>query len=344
MSFSAICPEVNTQIADLAGEHFKLKTQSELGFLKGLTDQLTTSQVEVVPINTRDGKIKTAQVMYQKRTPESDVTETINDCITGPFQQSDNFDFTVKIDQQVNLEFEYNVTDIRELCENQSSWIAKDIMGKMDALYRKINRRLITIAVANFGNYATGVNSGVAPISLSLLEPFAAGGMTGANFLGESIMMNAISDARLVGKPMAFGVGDLRNYSNMRAIGNNNMLGIDLATDQNFFYLNDPMVGQILGNDDEFIVMEAGAMQFIPVAFNVGDRHVIMAENMTVGTVLDPRFGIEFDLNAFMQPECPTVWKFRLSLNYAAPVMYNDAYTPADYLFGVNGILKFDAA
>lgn len=343
MAFTAICPALNEQLANLAGEHFKQQTQSELGFLKGLTDQYNNSSVEITPLNRQNGQIRTVQVMYQKRTPESEVTETINNCVTGPFNESDNFSFNVDVNLELSHEFEYNEDKIRELCEGKNSWIAKDMMGKMDALYRKLNRRLITIAIANFGNYATGVNSGTSPIALSLLEPFATGGMTGANFLGESIMLNALSDARVVGKPMAFGVGDLRNYSNMRAIGNNNMLGVDLATDQNFYFLADPMVGDVLGNVDEFIAMEAGAMQFIPVPQYVGEYQNI-TESRTKSTIVDPRFGIEFDFFIYNVEACPDQWKARLSLRYAAPVMYNDAYASTDYLFGVNGLFKFDAA
>jgi hypothetical protein len=343
MSFSAICPNLNEQIANLAGEHFKLGTKSELGLLKGLTDQLSTGQIKVVPIDLGTGQIRTAQVMYQKRTPEDQVTTTINDCITGPYQESDNFAFTVNITDQVNLEFQYDDTKIRELCESRESWVAKDMMGKMDALYRVINRRAATVATANFGNYSDGTNSGTSPISLGLIQPLAAGGMNGANYQGESIMLNALSDARIVGKPMAFGTGALREYSDMRAIGNNNALGMDLSTDQNFIFLSDPIVSDVIGNVDEFLVMEAGSMQFIPVPQFVGQYQKI-SEFRGNATITDPRFGVSFDLNYFQPEGCPNQWKMRLSLNYALPVMYNDAYAPTDYLFGVNGIFKFDAA
>jgi hypothetical protein len=270
-SFTAICPALNTQLLTIAKEHSPQVKRTQNGFLLALLDQYNTSNVDVVPIDQGDGKIKDVQVMRQKRATTSEVSQGIPDCMDGPFGEADNYAQTYRIDDSVYMDFQVEDFKVRELCESQVSWFAKDVSNRLDALFSQMDNIAITDAITQFGNYGNGVNSGTSPIALDMVQPLAAGGMNGANYQGEVIMRNALSDARVAGTPIVIGVGELRDYVGIRQYSTSNALGIDLSRGGSFAYFEDPAVGTIIGNANHFIALEAGAYQFVPVNFYVGN-------------------------------------------------------------------------
>jgi hypothetical protein len=342
MSFTAICPAINEQLLTLAKEHAPQVKRTQNGFLLALLDQYNTSSVEVTPIDRGDGKIRDVQVMRQKRATTAEVSQGIPDCMEGPFNESDNYGETYRIDDSVYMDFQVEDYKVRELCESQASWFAKDVSNRLDALFTQMNTIALNDVITKFGTYANGVNSGTNPIALDMVAPLATGGMNGANYQGEVIMRNALSDARVAGIPMAIGVGELREYVGIRNYSTSNMLGIDLSRGGSFAYFEDPAVATALGNVNQFIALEAGAYQFVPVNFYVGE-YVKQTETFQNNTIVDPITGYTYDMKMVYDLECD-IWKCRLSSRFTKIELYADGYKAGDPLAGVNGIFKFNSA
>jgi hypothetical protein len=342
-SFTSICVPLNEQLLTIAKEHAPQVKRTQNGTLLALLDQYNTSSVEAVPIDRKDGKIKQVQVMAQKRATVDEVSENVPDCLEGPYNVSDNFEQIYEIDDSVYTDFEVDDYMVRELCENQSSWMAKEVSNRMDSLFTKMNQKVVNDIITKFGNYANGVNSGVSPLALDMVQPLAAGGMNGANYQGEVIMRNTLSDARVAGTPMAIGVGELRDYVGIRNYSSSNALGIDLSRGGSFAYFEDPYVGTALANVNQFIALEAGAYQFVPVNFYVGDMHVKNEETYVQDTIVDPITGYVYDFEMIYDLRCKK-WQCRISSRFAKIELYKDGYKATDPLFGVNGIFKFNSA
>lgn len=342
MSFSAICPAINEQLLNLANGHTPALKSSQVGTLRAVSDQYNRYNVNIVPLNRQNGQIKTVQVMYQKRSTINEVTSTVDSCLNGPFDESDNFAENVTINFQAGQQFKYTEENIRELCESRNSWVTKDIANRLDAMRQYINNDIITEMIANAGNYAGGVNSGTTPAALNLLEPIATGGITVGNYIGEATMLNALSDARVSGLPMAIGNGDLRTYTKMQKIGCCNNGGIDMASAGQFAYFEDDQLTTALANNN-FYVLEAGALQFIPVPFYLGEYETL-TETETRSTIVDPLIpGLVYDFKIYKPQGCDE-WNAQLSLHYAISALYNNNYRTGDPLLGVNGIFQFNAA
>jgi hypothetical protein len=341
-SFTAICPAINEQLLTLAKEHAPQVKRSQNGFLLSITNQYNTSNVEIVPLDRGDGKIKEVQVMRQKRATTSEVSQGIPDCMTGPFNESDNYAEVYKIDDSVYMDFQIEDYKVRELCESQLSWLTKDISNRMDALFSQMNTIALTDVATKFGNYGNGVNSGTNPIALDMVQPLAAGGMNGANYQGEVIMRNALSDARVVGTPLVIGVGELRDYVGIRQYATSNALGIDLSRGGSFAYFEDSAVATILANANRFIALEAGAYQWIPVNFYVGE-YIKQTETFQNSTIVDPITGYTYDMKMVYDLECD-IWKCRLSSRFTKVALYENGYKAGDPLAGVNGIFQFNSA
>jgi hypothetical protein len=340
--FQAICPALNEQLLNLANEHSPLLKQSQVGTLRAVYDQYNRANVRIVPIDQGNGQIKTIQVMYQQRGTTSDIQAGVPECITGPYTEPDNFAHNYTIDTGFNKQLKFVEKDIRELCEGRDSWITKQVAAQMDSIRQYINGQLITYMISQVGNYAGGTNSGTSPIALNLLEPIATGGITVGNYIGESTMLNALADASVLGLPIAIGNGDLRSYVNMQKIGCCNNGGIDMNLAGQFAYFMDDQLTTALANNN-FYVLEAGALQFLPVNFNKGE-YELLAPTESRSTIIDPVIpGLEYDFNFFKPPGC-NYWIGQLSLNYTFGALYNDGYQAGDILDGVNGIFQFNAA
>lgn len=342
MSFAAICPAINEQLLNLANQNSPLLKTSQVGTLKGVYDQYNRANVRIVPIDQGNGQVKTIQVMYQQRGTTADIVAGVPECITGPFTEPDNFAHNYTITNGFNKQLKFVERDIRELCEGRDSWIVKQVAAQLDSLRQYINTELITYMISQVGDYAGGVNSGTSPLSLNLLEPIATGGITVGNYIGESAMLNALADASVVGIPIAIGNGDLRSYVNMQKIGCCNNGGIEMSQAGQFAYFMDDQLTTALGNNN-FYVLEAGALQFLPVNFNKGE-YELMSPTETRSTILDPMIpGLEYDFNFFKPPGC-SYWVGQLSLNYTFAALYNGGFQTGDILDGVNGIFQFNAA
>ena len=344
MAFTAICPAINEQLLNLAKEQSPQLKTSQVGTLRATMEQYNLFDVEIVPLERdRSGKIASVQVMRQKRSTLSQIVDGVpGDCVEGPFDVADNFATTYKIDDGFSQPMKYFENDIRELCEGRNSWITKDIASRLDANRQHINSKIITAMIANVGDYAGGTNSGTSPIALDLLAPIATGGITVGNYIGESLMLNTLSDARVSSRPMAIGNGDLRTYTDMRNIGCCNNGGIDMSQAGKFFYFEDDQLTTALGNNN-FYVLEAGALQFIPVLQYVGEYET-MTETETRSTILDPLIpGLAYDFKLYKPLGCD-YWEGQLSSRFAIEAIYNDGYRAGDPLEGVNGIFQFNAA
>lgn len=344
MAFTAICPAINEQLVNLAKEQSPQLKASQVGTLRATMEQYNMFNVEIVPLERdRSGKIASVQVMRQKRSTINQIVDGVpGDCVEAPFDVADNFATTYKINDGFSQPMKYFENDIRELCEGRNSWITKDIASRLDANRRFLNSKIITAMIANAGDYAGGVNSGTSPLALDLIQPFMTGAIDVGNYIGESTMLNALSDARVSSRPMAVGNGDLRNYVNLTKIGCCNNGGIDMSMAGNFFYFEDDQLTTALGNNN-FYVLEAGALQFIPVLQYVGEYET-MTETETRSTIIDPLIpGLSYDFKLYKPMGCD-YWEGQLSSRFTVQAIYNDGYRSGDPLEGVNGIFQFNAA
>lgn len=355
MSFTAICPAINTQLAALAGEHAPQMKTDQNGFVLALNSEYNYNAMNVGMTNragsplelmSPDGRVHRIQIMNQQRATADEMGSTPLTChLTGETTVADNFAKEIDPYNDGNLMavtspiLEIDEHDVRELCENFVSWRGGTMMRQMNGMVNKMNQDLITKASTLFGNYLGGTNSGTSPISLDLIQ--TSSGQSAANYFGEVLLHSTLSDARLSGIPMVIGNGYLRDYNLVRKVGCCNRVGIDLNAPVQYAWFEDNNVGEILSDPNAFIALEAGAFGFIPLLENVGE-YAKQTATFTQGTIYNPLINMMFDLKMQFDEDC-SKWKLRMYLNYYPLALYDgaDMYKGSDPLYGVNGIYKF---
>lgn len=352
MSFTSICAPINEQLVDIYGEHAPQTKDHQNGFLRAALDDYNRAGIramgvignQLVPITQMNGNVREVIVFNQKRNTPDQVTDSEITCMDTEFIVDDNYSqsYNVLTDGFVaNIAFSIDDADVRQLCQGKGSWVQTVFALKMDAMRTAINRKLITKASTMFGNYENGDNSGSDPIALNLITSMS--GVAAANYIGgETLMTETLMDARVKGIPMVIGNGDLRTYMSARKIGCCNLTGVNLSAPVDYAWFADSDVGNILGDKNLFFALEAGAFTLIPVPFYKGEYARVTANFAEHGTIVDPLYGLEYDLKTYYDYKCDKV-QCIMSLHMLGVPAFDNGYLSGDDLEGVNGIFQFNS-
>ena len=118
-----------------------------------------------VPV-PQDGQLRPVQIMYGQRGSVSTVITEETPCVDWDGSTTpNNYSETITPDQFyfVSQQLQFNVDQMRELCEMPDSFMARNINGYLDSLGQAVNAQCISSLAAAFGNYSSGTNSGTTP-------------------------------------------------------------------------------------------------------------------------------------------------------------------------------------
>ena len=332
------CVELLRDLTDIDGNFASPFLQrSPLGGIEFLMSSLNTEGTEIIPVQQGD-KRKTVRIKYRNRTIESQIREDDNALCTiddYPDYNDTLFDVTKKVTHTFGL----NEDEVALLCEGQGQFIADTLAGEFDAFARKINREYLETQNVNFGiNVATG---STASQSVGVFD--ATTGAPNARAL--QILLNDYSFSNEAsGRPHIIAGRRIGDFLTTIANGCCNDGGVnilDFANSLGAFRWNDVMIDSVLPADGQFVVMQAGRTQFVPVTKYVGERTSQQA-TFSRGTITDPRTGITYNLKVEFDT-CDEVWAVTISLDYDFWFQPDDAFQVDDPLHGVNGTWNYTA-
>ena len=327
-----LCEKVQTSLNDLMGNNAPEAKRTPVGYLQAILSPTNRAGFSSIPVDQGNGKKRSVRVTYAQRGTEDDITDTYNNGCTPEISKTP-FEDIVSVNTPLSTKgISFSEDEMRKLCEADSAWMARVINSELNPFMTALNKRLITLQAANFGNFADGTN-GVK--SRELIN----GDDGYAYYNGEVDILNDFEDIDAGSRPMLIGSGMLRDYTRLTDIGCCNAAGVELGSAGDFDYFNDRHVGAILGNANDFIGLAPGNVQLVTYNKYKGTYR---KENdvFSKGTIIDPYTGLELDMR-WKYDDCNEVYTLSFSLWYSLYFLPANAFAASDALEGVNYSLHY---
>lgn len=343
----AVCPAINDQLTSIA-VNTPMQTRSMLGTALALRSEANRAGVVMdIPV-PQDGQLRPVQIMYGQRGSVSTVITEETPCVDWSGSVTpNNYSEYITPDQFyfVSQQLQFNVDQMRELCEMPDSFMARNINATLDSLGQTINNQCISSLFSAAGTYSNGTNSGTTPASLALLGTIATNVESPQPVKWTRGFTAEVTRLRYAGKPLVIGMGDVFTYLNSIEQGGINMGGVDVRRAGNVTYFADSAVETALANANYFLSMQAGAAQLITQNRFVGDFVKTAGDYFRYGTITDPVLGLTYDFYVKFDSDCQK-YNVQISLHYLPYALFNqtDMWPAGDPLYGNTYIHQWNAA
>jgi hypothetical protein len=342
LNLDVIC-EATQQYADtLFAENDPQVMPFQTGLLNAVVSPENTGAVNIERITNRGAKKPKVKIIVNQRATDDEVNEDETACFPDNGRQPEpTLANEYELDLTVADTFFMNKDDFRLMCDGDDPqrYFARFIYQSMNALVSKLNKRLIASVSANFGNYWGGTtNSGTSPAALDLI----AGSVPneGLNSSGYFDLVNAFTDIEAM-RFFVVGVGDLRKAMQFLEIGCCNGVGADLSQLEPAMFYTDRNVLTTLGGQN-FIGFQPGSIIIPNDVFNEGQYGFENSLHRKF-TIQHPDTGLLFDIDVKFDANC-NVLSAWIRKPYTIVYPRTGMFKSTDEMFGVNGVLKFNAA
>lgn len=329
-----LCELVQTKANDLMGNNAPETKRTPVGYLQAIMSPTNRAGFSAIPVDQGNGKKRSVRITYAQRGTEDDI---VDEYVTGCEAEISKtpFEDIVSVDTPLSTKgIGFSEDQMRKLCEPDSDWMARVVNAELNPFMIGLNKRLIAIQAANFGNFADSTNA-------RHDRKLIVAATNAANYQGEVDILNDFEDIDAGSRPMLIGNGKLRNYTRLTDIGCCNTFGQNMGDAGDYDYFSDRHVGGVLGNVDDFIGLAPGNVQLVTYNKYKG---AYRKENdiFSKGTFIDPYTGIELDMR-WKYNDCTEEYILTFGLWYRMYFLPANAFASGDELEGVNYSLHYRA-
>lgn len=328
-----ICEKVQSSLNQILSGKAPQALRTPLGYLDALVSTQNTAGVEKIPVDAGNGKKKQVRIKFIQRGVSTDIT-TSTDADCAMDIEKEPFDDTVEVTQYIATKWMgFDQTQMRKLCEPDGVFMESVIRAEIDILCVELNKALLALQAANFGNFIDGTSVAHA---VPLLETVKKSPL----YYGESMIMEEFENLGVMQRPIVVGAGNLSHYARQVGIGCCNDAGIALNQAGNMDFFRDRFVQSVIGAN-HFIGLIPGYVQLLTWNKYVGEYRQ-ETPSFSHTTITDPVTGLTFDMK-WKYDDCAEKWVMNLSLNYELFFIPANSFNAADELYGMNGSLHFRA-
>jgi hypothetical protein len=260
------------------------------------------------------GKIKTVEVLYDRRLPESAVlaNQANPNCAGGGFAGNEVATYTLDPDENFQIPMSIPVTANELACEDNSVFFARHIAKYVDALDRRVATELTLqgVAIAATGKWGANVDTPVVSDILQLPTFDLNAKPLPDTFID---LRNALDDSGYPGEFLAFGGATMRKYMQFLNSGCCADYGLhlgDIQSEFGFGYGHDKRVKDAHPDgQDGFIVVAPKALQILNFSRSEGKAAMgeLWGQSSTYAyfTIRSPRLGLLYDVT--LQDTCGTL-------------------------------------
>ena len=336
-----ICKMTVQSLADVAAQNYPVLGREKAGFMESLVSDYNRSGFEQINLDFNDGKEKKSIIRYlQNGDPDAistDCSTTSCDAGTEEVYKDQVVSITKCLTSPV---ITLTKAQLRQYCEGTAEVRAKMIMRHMNNFMQRLDKELLTLALAGAGNFYNGTPGGVAgPTNVNLLN-IDGGGKESADYAGEIDIMQQFEYQGFNGAPIMVGAGKLDRFAKYKQIGCCNQWGQNIAEIGAWAYYWDKNTETVLGAD-EFLSYAPGAMQMLTFNENKGDFRV-EHEHFVETTMIDPVTGLELDFE-MNYDHCNKTMGMLFRLKYDLWIPPTNLFAVTDPRSGTNRILNWKA-
>jgi hypothetical protein len=328
-----ICEKVQQSLNQILNGKAPSVLRTPVGYLDALISTQNTSGVEKVAVDAGNGKKKQVRIKFIQRGISSDITtDADGDCTVDV--EKEPFDETVEVTQFIGTKWMgFDQTQMRKLCEADGVFMESVVRAEIDILCVELNKALLALQGANFGNFIDGTSVAHA---VPLLETVKKSPL----YYGESMIMEEFENLGVMQRPIVVGAGNLAHYVRQVGIGCCNDAGVSLNQAGNMDFFRDRFVQSVIGAN-HFIGLIPGYVQLLTWNKYVGEYRQ-ETPSFSHTTITDPVTGLTFDMK-WKYDDCTEKWVMRMTLNYELFFIPSNSFAASDELYGMNGSLHFRA-
>jgi len=328
------CPDIQGRLEDGYFRGDPTMFQGHINVLRAVTAPFNESGVMQRQIDTRNGKYRQVEVVYQPRLSVTDVsTSAALTCAGGATYGETSTVYN--IDPAVGASFPWSVslTDLAARCEADENYIARMVEKGMSAIKRSMNQEAVAFLDANFGPLGYGDTTFTTKTKLT-------NGAFVDDYLSDIMYQYELAEGW--NRPVVVGGELSRKYMTALRAHCCATVNVDLqalaGSDAEAYFFFEPTADTVFGAG-QFAFWAPGAVQLIRYNefTNVQGPRGIDDGAIKIGTISDPQTGLDFDYYA--QFDCG-VWNFQLKLAYKFISMPEDMFLTNDNLSGVNYIFN----
>ncbi len=296
------CGSLQAQLNDHFSKTNPATLREPTPLIEFITSPTNTSNIIQNQIAPGNGKLRTVELAYESRFLESEVsTDATMVCISDNEGGQKSQLYQLDPEVGVSIDRKFSLADLSVICEEDGSYIYRQIQMMMDAAIRKMATVTWGQVPALIGKFGPGVTPNVSE-ELVVKTKKATSGDPDTDAI-EKIRF-ASKDALYGSVPYIFGYGETDLYFHRINAGCCAASGIDIGSDalrQGMVFFSDYRAEEALGAN-HFITLAAGALQLLTYNSYMGAKgiRVIDTDVYKQTIIKDPETGINFDFN----------WKF----------------------------------
>lgn len=298
-------------------------------------------------ISPGNGKVKSVELKYQARIPESEVTENDSDLCSCSATRG-NCSQVYTLDPSENLSICETITEstLRTICEPNGEFVMRKIMHMVDVLERRSATEIVQEASFLTGSWNT-TQIGAANINGSdqlLVKTKKDGDAFTPNPFAMAKITNALRMSGYCTPAPIFAGSELYEYYQNMQAGCCSSSGNDLAAHLSLYGHSisyDPRVAKyISGGQNAGLVIQPGAVALLTwnaFGWNQGmpfEGNFREGSNYSRALIFSPRLGLPIDV--IVKDECPGTLTITLSLVIKLVNLPNDIFPVGDEYRGVN--------
>jgi hypothetical protein len=254
---------------DLQAEIFSVWQASNdrrdpIPFLEYITspDNRNGIDMQVAP---GEGKVRTVNLTYTQRLPESSVTEaTERGCDVGEVKGNCSKDYTIDTTDLIQSTERITAQHLARACKNNGQYISERLLAHLNVIDRKVSSQIGAEAALLKGAYSADAVAAYS-ITNDVLE--VATKASGAYAIGAHVEIEQVTQMTGFNSALMFGGSALNEYMKLTMAGCCANVGLDVQEIYNLYgysFAYDRRLATALGNGiNNNLVMEPQALQLL---------------------------------------------------------------------------------
>lgn len=311
-------------------------------FAEFITSPLNNNGLQQV-ISPGAGKVRSVELKYQARIPETEVVENDSDlCSCDTTRGNCSQTYTLDPDENLSICEKITAADLRNICEPNSEFIMRKVAHLVDAMERRSATEIVQEASFLTGSWNTSEVPNVNVSDQLVVKTKKDGDAFTLNPFAMPEIDFALAATGYCAPTPIFAGRELYQYYRGLQAGCCADSGVDLSAMLSLYgkaVMYDPRVAStISGGQNAGLILQPGAVALltwnefgwnagIPLPFNEGS-------NYARTLIVSPRLGLPMDV--IVKDECPGTLTITISVVIKLVNLPSDIFPVGDKYRGVN--------
>ena len=336
------CPDLQADIFEIWRKD--TKPRDPIPFLEYINSPANRNGIDM-QVAPGEGKVKTVNVTYTQRLPESSVDEaTERGCDVGDLRGNNSKDYTIDTNDLLQSKERISAEHLARACKANGQYVAEVILRHMDVIDRKVASRIGAEAALLKGSYSADAVAAYS-ITNDILEVSTKA--SGAYAIGAHVEIEQVAQMSGFASALMFGGSALSEYMKLTLAGCCANQGLDVQEIYNLYgysFAYDRRLAEALGSAlNANLIMEPGALQLLHYQQTEWKRNIPIELNSGYASFpMTTPAGVPVDV--YIKDNCADVIDINVFANVKLVGLPEDLYPSGDNFEGVTYVGQVNVA